>query len=134
MIKIKYNEKENTIEINDGLQSYFVLVKFLMILILINSIINLFDIGKNGFGLLEIVWIFLGLIAVIVLYSLFIKETSLEKVPVGKIKRVNEEILRGKKTYSLQLVNGKKRILKDIKTDKEFKEFQKLLKKAGIEN
>lgn len=97
-----------------------------------NSIINLLDIGKTSIGLLEIVWIFLGLFSLIVLYSLFIKQTSLEKIPVAKIIGLKEKTTSTKKQFYLELLNGKKRSLKEIKTDKDLKELRKLLSNAGI--
>jgi len=133
-MKIIYNEKDKTIEVNDGLKSHFLLVKILMLLTLINSVINLLDIVKTGLGFMEIIWLLLGAISVGVLYSLYFKESSLEKIPIAKIKRFQEKTSSTKKQYYFELTNGKKRTLKELKTDNEVKELRKLLTKLGIEN
>ncbi|HQA74494.1 hypothetical protein [Flavobacterium sp.] len=133
-MKIIYNEKDKTIEINDGLKSHFLLIKILMLLILINSVINLIGIVKTGLGFMEIIWLFLGTISVVVLYSLYFKESSLEKIPITKIKRLMGKTSPTKKQYYFELVDGKKRVLKELKTDKDSKELRKLLTKLGIEN
>ena len=133
-MKIIYNEKDKTIEVNDGLKSHFLLVKILMLLTLINSVINLLDIVKTGLGFMEIIWLLLGAISVGVLYSLYFKESSLEKIPIAKIKRCQEKTSSTKKQYYFELTNGKKRTLKELKTDNEVKELRKLLTKLGIEN
>lgn len=133
-MKIIYNEKDKTIEVNDGLKSHFLLVKILMLLTLINSVINLLDIVKTGLGFMEIIWLLLGAISVGVLYSLYFKESSLEKIPVTQIKRLTEKTSSTKKQYYFELTNGKKRALKELKTEKETKELRNLLTRLEIEN
>lgn len=131
-MKFKYNKTNKTIEINDGLKSHYLLIKVLLIITLINSILNVYNISKSTIGFMEIIWLLLGLFSVVMLYSLIVKETTLEKIPIENINRFTEKTWLGKKQYQLELVNGKKRPLKDIKTEAELKALKKSLKEAGI--
>ena len=133
-MKITYNENEKSIDINDGLKNHYLLVKTLLIITLINAILNLYDISKSTIGIMELIWILLGAISIKMLYSLFFKESSSEKIEVTKIQRFVEKTKLGKKQYYFELVNGKKRFLKSIKTECDLKNFKIILNKAGIQS
>ncbi|MGV9004254.1 hypothetical protein [Flavobacterium sp.] len=131
-MNITYNEKENSIDINDGLKNHYLLIKALLIITLINAILNLYDISKATIGFMEIIWILLGAVSIKMLYSLFVKESSADKIEVAKIQRFEEKTKFGKKQYFFELINGKKRFLKSIKTEQDLKNFRTVLKKAAI--
>ena len=131
-MKIKFNKITKTIEINDGLKSHYFLIKTLLIITSINAVLNLYDITKTAIGFMEIIWLLLGIFSFIILYSLVFKESTLEKIPLENINSFKEKTLFGKKQYFLELTNGKRRPLKDIKTEKDLKDLRKLLKEAGI--
>lgn len=67
-MKIKYNEKEHSIEVNDDTKTHYFLMKTIMILNLANSILRLLDLKKNGMGILELFWIILGITSLVALY------------------------------------------------------------------
>lgn len=132
-MKITYNETEKCVEIKDGLKNHFLLMKVLMILNLANSILNLSDVYFNNFKFINLVWAILGAISILLLYKFIVKKTSAEKVPVDQIKGLDERIFMGRKKYFLELKNGKKRDLLEVKSDSEFKDLKKMFKKIGIQ-
>lgn len=132
-MKITYNETEKCVEIKDGLKNHFLLMKVLMILNLANSILNLSDVNINNFRFINLVWAILGTISILVLYKFIVKKTSAEKVAVDQIKGLKERIFMGRKKYFLELKNGKKRDLLEVKSDSEFKDLKKMFKKIGIQ-
>lgn len=131
-MKIKFNKVTKTIEINDGLKSHYFLIKTLLIITSINAVLNLYDITKRAIGFMEIIWLLLGIFSLTVLYSLVFKESTLEKIPLKNINSFKEKTLFGKKQYFLELISGKRRPLKDIKSEKDLKDLRKLLKEAGV--
>ncbi len=130
---IKFNEADKALEIKDGLRNNVFLIKFLMILNLANSILNLSDIKSSNFGFTKIIWTVLGAISIIILYKFIVKKSSLEKIPIDQIKGLNERIFMGRKKYFLELKNGKKRDLLEVKSETEFKELRRMFTKIGIQ-
>ncbi len=133
-MKINYNEKDKSIEIKDGLKSHFFIMKILMILTILNAILNLYDVNKNELGFMEIIWFILAIISLVILYFFIIKKSTLEKIPIEKIKRLNENSIFGRKRFSIELSNGKKRDLIEMKSQAEFNELKKLFSEIGILN
>ena len=130
---IKFNEADKALEIKDGLRNNVFLIKFLMILNLANSILNLSDIKSSNFGFTKIIWTVLGAISIIILYKFIVKKSSLEKIPIDQIKGLNERIFMGRKKYFLELKNGKKRDLLEVKSETDFKELRRMFTKIGIQ-
>ena len=131
-MKISYNESDRSIEIRDGLKTHVLLIKVLMFLNLANSLLNLVDLSASNFGFIKLIWIFLGIVSVIVLYKFIFKKSTLENIPIDQIKGLSERIFLGRKKYFLELQNGKMRDLLEIKTDVELRELKKILNKIGI--
>jgi hypothetical protein len=133
-MKINYNELDKSIEIKDGLKSHYFIMKMLMILTILNAILNLYDVKKNELGFMEIIWFILGIISLIILYFFIVKKSTLEKIPIEKIKRLNEKSIFGRKRFSIELNDGKKRDLTEMKSQAEFNELRKLFSEIGILN
>lgn len=131
---INYNQTDKSIEITDGIKTYSVLMKLSMSLTLLNAILNLFDVYKTGLGFTEIVWIILGIASILILFRLFYKKSTLEKIPVDKIERIKEKSVFGRRRFTKQLKNGKNRDLNEIKTQSEFNELKKMFSAIGIAN
>jgi hypothetical protein len=132
-MKITYNETEKCVEIKDGLKNHFLLMKALMILNLANSILNLSDVRMDNFRFINVVWAILGIISILVLYNFIVKKTAAEKLPVDQIKGLNERTFMGRKKYFIDLKNGKKRDLLEVKSESEFKQLRKMFQKNGIQ-
>ena len=131
-MKITYNETEKCVEIKDGLKNHILLMKALMILNLANSILNLSDVRMDNFRFINVVWAILGIISILVLYNFIVKKTAAEKLPVDQIKGLNERTFMGRKKYFIELKNGKKRDLLEVKSESEFKQLRKMFQKNGI--
>lgn len=132
-MQITYNKIEKTIEIKDGLKIQYMLLKSLGVVTIVNAILNLLDIKETGIGFVQILWLSLGSLSLVFLCYLIFKKSSLDSIPVYKIKKFIEKSARGKKGISLELTNGKFRDLATAKTQQEFNELKKLLRNIGIE-
>jgi hypothetical protein len=133
-MKIKYNENEHVIEVNDDTKTHYFLMKTIMILNLANSILRLLDLKKNGMGILELFWLILGITSLVALYFYFYKNSTLEKIPIESIKQLKEKKILGRNSYAIELISGKNRVLRELKTPEEYKELQKLFSEIGIRN
>ena len=131
-MKIKYNETDKSIEIKDGMKTHYFVMKLLMSLNLLNAILNLYDVNKTGFGFIEIVWLILGIASIIILFLFVYKKSTSEKIPIERIERIKEKSVFGRKKFSIQLKDGKKRDLNGIKTQSEFNELKKMFADIGI--
>ncbi|MFD2907630.1 hypothetical protein ACFSX9_02675 [Flavobacterium ardleyense] len=131
-MKIKYNEIDKSIEIKDGVKSHYFLMKFLIVLNLLNALLRIINIKKTGIGFQEIIWFALGFASLIILYLFIFKRTTLEKIPISEIKGLNRISIFGRSRFSIKLINGKKRELADIKTESEFNELKKMFIDIGI--
>lgn len=131
-MKIKYNEIEKSIEINDNLKFHYLVMKSIMILNLINAGLNLFLIREAEFGIKEIIWLFLGIISFVILYNFIFIKTTLEVIPIDDIKELKEKSFFGRKQFFIELNNGRKRYLNELKTQEDYLELKKLFTKIGI--
>lgn len=131
-MQIDYNNQEKTVTIKDDLKSQYLLLKLMLLLLLANAIIFVVTASKTGFGTLDYVWIFLGLIAVVVLYNLQFKKSDAEKIPVSDIEQLTIKNIRGKSHFSLLLKNGRVRNLAVFSNDEDEKKLLQLCNKAGI--
>ena len=133
-MKLHYNTQNETLVIQDGLKNHHFLLKLLMILNLLNTVLNVSTFSISSIGFMQLVWLFLGLVSVVVLYNLTVKNTTSEKIPVSAIKGLREYSFFGKKRLAIVLNNGKKRDLVEVKTPQEFKEVRKIMKQVGVKD
>ena len=130
-MSVTYNEVAKAIEIKDGLKSHQFLMKFLMIILLINAILNLSN-DKIAFGFMKVLWLVLGMFAVVILHKYIFKKTGSEKIPADQIKGLSESVFLGRKKYFIVLQNGKQRDLLAVKSDAELAQVRKLFTKNGL--
>ena len=133
-MKLHYNTQDETLVIQDGLKNHHFLLKLLMILNLLNAVLNVSTFSISSIGFMQLVWLFLGLVSIVVLYNLTVKNTTSEKIPVSAIKGLKEYSFFGKKRLAIVLNNGKKRDLVEVKTPQEFKEVRKIMKQVGVKD
>ncbi|MFT7036985.1 MAG: hypothetical protein ACJA2S_005527 [Cyclobacteriaceae bacterium] len=133
-MKIKYNKIENSIEIKDGLKNQYMLLKFVMITNLLNALLNLYDVRDTGIGFIEIIWMILGIVSIVMMFVFIAKRSTLENVPIEKIKRLKEKTFFGRKRFSLELVDGKRRNLMELKTQAEIDQLRKVISDRCIQN
>lgn len=129
---INYNQKDETIDIKDGLKSQYFMIKALMILNLVNALLNVSYISEDGIGFMQIIWLILGIVSIVVLYFYFFKKSSQEKIEIKTIERLTEKTVFGSKRLSLKLSNGKSRDLAYLKTSEEISKVKKMLSKIGV--
>ena len=132
-MKIKYNEIEKTIEINDDLKNHYFSMKILMTLnslSLVSSLLNVYKTGIVGFQ--EIIWFTLGIASLIILYQLIFKRITKEKISIAEISGLEEKSILGRSRFSIKLLNGKKRELSELETQAEFNELKKMFNEIGI--
>lgn len=133
-MKIKYNEIEKSLEIKDGIKNHYFVMKFLMILNLLNAVLRLLNLNKTGIGFQEIIWFTLGIASLIILYLFTFKRTTKEKISIAEISGLKEKSILGRSRFSIKLLNGKKRELSELKTQAEFNELKKMFAEIGIAN
>ncbi|MFV8226130.1 hypothetical protein [Christiangramia aquimixticola] len=133
-MKIKYNEAEKIIEIQDKLNGHYFILKFLMILNLTTALYILHDIHKTGLGVIKMIWVFVGTVSLIVLYFLIFKKSTPNKIPIEKIDHLKQRTIFVRKIISLELNNGKSRDLNEIKTKTQIKELKEMFSEIGIAN
>ena len=133
-MKLHYSTQDETLVIQDGLKNHHFLLKLLMILNLLNTVLNVSTFSISSIGFMQLVWLFLGLVSIVVLYNLTVKNTTSEKIPVSAIKGLKEYSFFGKKRLAIVLNNGKKRDLVEVKTPQEFKEVRKIMKQVGVKD
>ncbi|MGO4820127.1 MULTISPECIES: hypothetical protein [unclassified Flavobacterium] len=131
-MNIRYNEANRIIEIKDGLKTHLMGMKFVMILTLTNSVLNLSGDVIKGFGYLTVIWLILGITSIGFLYHFIFKTSSLEKIPIDQIQGFNERVSSGRKKYYITLTNGKTRDLLEVKSVEEAKKVTSMFQKNGI--
>lgn len=131
-MNITYNEQDKTINVKDGLKSHLFLIKFLMIVTLINSVVNVYDLNSMNFTYVSALWIVLGIVAALFLYNFTVKKSGLEKIPAYQIQGLGERVFSGRKKYFIILEKGKTRDLLDVKTEADRKKVEQIFKKNGI--
>jgi len=133
-MKIKFNEKEKSIEINDGLKTQNLMIKVTLIITLINSILfPFFVLDKKQLELRVFIWIILGLVSLIMLIYQIMKKSTSEKLNLSEISSLTEKQVFGRKRFSLKLKNGKLRDLIEMKNQSDIIETKELFKNIGIE-
>ena len=133
-LKIKFNEKEKSIEINDGLKTQYFMIKMMLILTFINSILfPVFVLEKAQLEWMGFIWIILGLASIIMLTYQILKKSTSEKLNLSEIISLTEKRVFGRKRFSLKLKNGKLRDLMEMKNESDIKETKELFKSIGIE-
>ena len=130
-MSVTYNEATKAIEIKDGLKNHLFLIKFLMIITLINALLNLSN-GQVAFGFMKALWLFIGMCSVVILHKYIFKRTSSEKIPADQIKGLSERVFLGRRKYFIVLQNGKQRDLLAVKSDAEFAQVRKLFTKNAL--
>ncbi|MBC5840401.1 hypothetical protein H8R23_03200 [Flavobacterium sp. F-380] len=130
-MSVTYNELTKSVAIKDGLKSHLFLMKFVMILTLINALLNISN-GQIAFGFMKALWLVIGMFSVVILHKYIFKKSGSEKIPADQIKGINESTFLGRKKYFIILQNGKQRDLLSVKSDAEFVQVRKLFTKNGI--
>ena len=130
-MSVTYNELTKSVAIKDGLKSHLFLMKFVMVLTLINALLNISN-GQVAFGFMKALWLVIGMFSVVILHKYIFKKSGSEKIPADQIKGLSESVFLGRKKYFIILQNGKQRDLLSVKSDAELAQVRKLFMKNGI--
>ena len=132
-MKVKYNETENSIEINDGLGKSYLAIKMVLTMNIFTALLNLFNMKDNGFAYIGYLWMVVGASSLGVLLYLNFKKTTLNKISLEKIDGLKEKVRFGTTRFSLKLKNGKSRDLAKLKTQSGNMELKNMFEKIGID-
>lgn len=127
-MKIKYNEIENVFEINDNLKIKYYGIYLLNIISALVWMIK----GSQSTNLTEkYLFLIFGFMFLVGTFYMLLKISTLSKVPIEKIKSLKEiKSTFGKKRYHIELTNGKRRDLIELKKQEDFDELKNLLSKT----
>mgnify|MGYP003665496209 FL=1 len=126
-LKIYHQVENKSIYIDDDHNSYMFLQKFLMVLILANSLLNLLNIFENRIRIQSVVWILMGVLSIYNLYIYFFKITMKDELPISQISHLTIRTFFRTNHYSIVLKNGKKRSLPQVKTQDDVKQLEVIL-------
>ena len=126
-LKIYHQVENKSIYIDDDHNSYMFLQKFLMVLILANSLLNLLNIFENRIRIQSVVWILMGVLSIYYLYIYFFKITMKDELPISQINHLTKRTFFRTNHYSIVLKNGKKRSLPQVKTQDDVKQLEVIL-------
>jgi hypothetical protein len=132
-MKIKFNEKEKSIEIKDKLKSHYLLIKMTLIFTIVNSILfPVFVLEKIQLEWMGFIWIVIGLTSMLILIYQILKKSTSKKLNLSQISSLTEKQVFGRKRFSLKLKNGKLRDLMEMKNQSDIMETKELFKNIGI--
>tara|TARA_R110000751_G_scaffold175834_1_gene281959 strand:+ start:418 stop:849 length:432 start_codon:yes stop_codon:yes gene_type:complete len=126
-LKIYHQVENKSIYIDDDHNSYMFLRKFLMVLILANSLLNLLNIFENRIRIQSVVWILIGVLSIYYLYIYFFKITMKDELPISLISHLSKRTFFRTNHYSIVLKNGKKRSLPQVTTQDDVKQLEVIL-------
>jgi hypothetical protein len=132
MKNISYNDTDRTINIKDNLKSHNFVIKFLLVLNLLNASLRIADVKNSNINYEMVIWFILGIVSLILLYSFVVKRTAVNKIPINNITSLKEGTFFGTQRISMILANGKDRNLPEIKSKEEFDELREILFSHGI--
>ena len=72
-MKITYDKSDQSIQIKDGLKPTYFILKVLMFLNLANALIRLMGQAASDYGVIEYIWISIGIASLMALFYLFLK-------------------------------------------------------------
>ncbi|MCK0148139.1 hypothetical protein MWU78_21005 [Arenibacter sp. F26102] len=131
---IKFNAKEKSIEIKDGLKAQYLFIKIMLICTLINTILfPVFVLDKKQLEWMGFIWIIIALASMITLIYQILKKSTSEKLYLSEIISLTEMQVFGRKKFSLKLKNGKSRDLMEVKNNSDIVKTKKLFENIGIE-
>ena len=132
-MNITFNEKEQAIEIKDGLKFQYFLLKIMLIFIIVNAVLfPVFVLEKIQLEWMGFIWIIVGLASLSILIYTMLKKSTSEKLKLSEITSLTEKEVFGRKKFSFQLKNGRFRDLMELKKETDIREMKTLLENIGI--
>jgi hypothetical protein len=116
-MQISYNENDKSLIIKDDIKTYYLGVKVLLALNLINGSLRIGSALLTEWSFESFFWLGISIITAVLLYVILFKRTTDEIIPIQDIERLTVMNLWVTKRYALQLRDGKKRTLPNLKSD-----------------
>ena len=107
-MKIKLDEENKQLKIDDNIKITYLMLKFVMISNIFQMLIRIFNTPVANWDLLTWLWIPIGLASLPILYY-FTKLSTKEVIPLDEIQNPILKNFFGRKRLSLKLKNGKTR-------------------------
>ncbi|WP_298473184.1 hypothetical protein [uncultured Maribacter sp.] len=131
-MKVTYNQQEETIEIEDKTKIHIFLFKILTLVIIWNAGLHVYLLNNRSLSSVSYAWIFISILSLITLLFLIFKKSSLEKIPLERIRGLKRKDFFGRRSLSLILKNGKSRDIIYLKNQSEIAELNKTISAARI--
>jgi hypothetical protein len=131
-VKVKYDEEQRLIEIDDNFGKNNWTLKFVLIINIVNGGFNLAQSFLTGFNWFSVMWVLISLISIFILLFLIFKKTSQSSIKIKDIDWFLQKEFFGRKSFKLKLKNGKVRDLLNLKKQSQVDELENLFRKAGI--
>jgi hypothetical protein len=131
-VKVKYDEEQRLIEIDDNFGKNNWTLKFVLIINIVNGGFNLAQSFLTGFNWFSVMWGLISLISIFILLFLIFKKTSQSSIKIKDIDLFLQKEFFGRKSFKLKLKNGKVRDLLNLKKQSQVDELENLFRKAGI--
>ncbi|UYW01802.1 hypothetical protein K5I29_02435 [Flavobacterium agricola] len=122
-----YNVINESLEIKDDLKNHYFGMKLLMILWIIIGVIALIQFLNDRNDLWNYIQIFIGFLALIGLYDYQFRKTSKSRILISEIESITERRFLGITRYFVLLKNRKKRNLPDVKNDIDLERIKNLI-------
>ena len=133
-IKINYNEKDQSIEINDSYRTQYFIVNTMLALNILNSILYpFFVLDKEKLEMSWFIWLIVGLSSVILIIYQITKKSAEENLQLSKIHSLHEKNFLGREILSLKLNNGKFRDILIVKSETDKVKIKSFFKDIGFQ-
>ena len=129
---LTYNENDQALEIHDDLRTQYLIYKGLLLLILSNALIRIYNRPEEPVSSIQTIWAILGIISILILCFFLFRKSAAEKIELKDIKRLKVYSLFGRKRCVFELKNGKYRKLSTLQSDQDFDHLLHLCARIGI--
>lgn len=131
-MNIAYNPNDLAVEIYDDLRTQYLIYKGLLILVLINAFIRIYEAPEDAISYVQTIWAILGILSVLLLAFFFTRKSAREKIYLKHIKHFKIKSFLGKKRYVFILKNGTERKLKLSENDNDLNYLLHMCARVGI--
>lgn len=130
-MKLEYNQTNNSLVINDNLRNQYMAIGFVLGINIFNGVAFYLTRHERS-EWLGYIWLFLGIISVILILDLGFRKSSKKEIPLSEIQFLREKKIFGSKRFSLKLNNGKLRHLSYLKSESAKEAAESLITSLGI--
>ena len=131
---INYNIDDQSIQINDGYKTQYLILNTILILNIIESLLfPIFVLENDKLSMTWFIWLIIGGMSIVLLLFQFTRKSTVENLKIDEVNSLVEKNFLGRKTLSLKLKNGKFRDLIKVKSEQERQEIKSFFNNLGFE-